>query len=153
MIQRGQKSGFPLESRERGRIVRQLRRQRLDRDLPAQARVGRAVDVAHSSGSQRINDFVGTDPSTGCDVQCRNYTTAAARWLTRPARRYSVSLFKISSPVAGASIFGIAPFETNDSPFFTAMKTEIARSRGGSPTALLEATLTVFASFSMVSTL
>ena len=42
---------------------------------------------------------------------------------------------------------------TNDSAFFTAIHTETASSSGGSPTALLERMFSVFASFSIQSTL
>src|SRR5262249_35276463 len=79
MIQRRQESRLALESRQRIRILRQRRRQRLDRDLPPQAWVGRAIDIAHPSRSQRIHDLVGADASAGCDLQPLNYTTAAVR--------------------------------------------------------------------------
>src|SRR5207247_2424590 len=79
MVQRREKSRLALEARQRRFVMRKIGRQRLDRDFAAEARIGGAVDMPHSSGAQRIDDFVGADASTGCDVQCCNYTTAAVR--------------------------------------------------------------------------
>ena len=70
-------------------------------------------------------------------------------------RVYNGAWFKIKYP----SNFKARPSQRSssaqgyDSAFFTAMKTEMPRSRGGSPTALLAAMLIVFASLTIVSTL
>src|SRR5437870_7793562 len=89
-------------------------------------------------------DLCRGDPSPSCAAQ----DDAVAR-----VGLYSVKRLRISSPVAGALIFGMAPLDTKESAFLIAMKTEMPRSRGGSPTALLDRMLTVFASLSIVSTL
>src|SRR5438552_17351838 len=96
-------------------------------------------------------------------VNCNDdyYTTGVAAGFSPPTAagrpplhlEISVSRIRISSPVAGALSFGIAPLETYDSAFLTAMKTEMLSSRGGSPTALLERRLIVFASFAIQSAL
>src|SRR5216683_189790 len=100
----------------------------------------------------RANAVRRHDPAALEDHSVAAAFSAAGR-RGRPPPHSSVSRLRISSPVAGALIFGMAPFETNDSAFLIAMKTEMPRSRGGSPTALLERMLTVFPSLSIVSTL
>src|SRR5712691_2696569 len=67
-------------------------------------------------------------------------------------REYCVILIRISSHVAGTRSLGMSPLEMKESACLTAHQTEIAISSGGSPTALLLATLTGF-SCSIQSTL
>src|SRR5437763_16674447 len=85
--------------------------------------------------------------------RCLYFAGAATSRTAAPARRYSVSRRRISSPVAGAASCGMAPRAMNDSAFFTAIHTEMASSSGGSPTALLDPMFSVLPSFSIQSTL
>ena len=57
MVQSGRRLRFALEPLARGVVLRQRGGQDFDRDRPSQARVMRAVDLAHATGSnQRVND-------------------------------------------------------------------------------------------------
>jgi hypothetical protein len=51
--------------------------QDLERDLPPQARVARAVDLAHGPGPQATDDLVGTDARAGRQGICHEAAPAA----------------------------------------------------------------------------
>ena len=66
MVERRDRLGLALEALER------LRRGRvgwkdLDGDQPIEARVARAVDLAHATRTQRSEDLVGAEPSAGVE--------------------------------------------------------------------------------------
>ena len=61
MVERGQQLGFALEARQALRVLGERRRQRFDRHLAAEARVVRAVHLAHAARSERCDDLVGAD--------------------------------------------------------------------------------------------
>ena len=55
--QRGNGAGFAVEPLVEVRIGRRVRRQRLDRDLPLQPRIARAIHVAHAAMADRRRRF------------------------------------------------------------------------------------------------
>jgi hypothetical protein len=57
--------GFPLEAGQAFLVARDFFRQDLDRDVTLQHRVGRAVDLSHSTRPDRGGDLVGTEPRAG----------------------------------------------------------------------------------------
>jgi hypothetical protein len=59
MRQRGDRAGLAIESLARLWIDPRAGADRLDRDLPAQARVAGAVDLAHAAVAERLDDLVG----------------------------------------------------------------------------------------------
>jgi hypothetical protein len=61
MIQRREHACFALEPRQPVRIVNDRVGQDLDCDVALEARVERAVDLAHPTGAERADDFVGTE--------------------------------------------------------------------------------------------
>ncbi len=63
--QRGDRTRFPFEARERVRVGRHGRRDDLDRDVPLQPRVPRAIDLAHATGADGGEDFVWTESGSG----------------------------------------------------------------------------------------
>jgi hypothetical protein len=65
MIQRRQRFRFALKAREPVRVLCKDLRKDLDRDVAAQPRVGRAIDLAHAAGANRGDDFIRTEASTG----------------------------------------------------------------------------------------
>ncbi len=65
MIQRREHACFALEPRQPVRIVNDRVGQDLYCDLALEARVARAVDLAHASCAERADDFVGTDVGAG----------------------------------------------------------------------------------------
>jgi hypothetical protein len=60
MIQPAGCARFSFEANDARRIVGERFRQNLDRHLPAQARVTRAVDFAHAAASERGVDLIAT---------------------------------------------------------------------------------------------
>ncbi len=65
MIERRQRLGLALESRQPLRVAGKRRRQRLQRDVAAQLGVARPMDLAHATGAKWRKDFVWTEPGTG----------------------------------------------------------------------------------------
>ncbi len=65
MAQRSDGARFVLEAFARSRIVRDVRRQDLDRDRAAEPRVARLVHFAHPAGAKGRHDFVGAEPAAG----------------------------------------------------------------------------------------
>ena len=58
MIQRGERLGFAAEPGHTLGVVREGFGNELERDAPAEARVGRLVDVAHTTRAQMCRDLV-----------------------------------------------------------------------------------------------
>jgi hypothetical protein len=65
VVQESRGSGLLLEAAEAIRVRRERRRQDLDRDVAAEARILRAVDLAHPSRTERRDDLIGTQTGTG----------------------------------------------------------------------------------------
>ncbi len=61
MAERGDRAGLALEAGAPVGIGRNTLRQDLDRDVAAEPRVARAVDLAHPSGPNEADDFVRTE--------------------------------------------------------------------------------------------
>ena len=61
MIERAGGARLLLEALQMIAILRQRRGQHLDRHLPPDARVARAVDLAHATGAERAGDLVGAE--------------------------------------------------------------------------------------------
>ena len=59
VIQRGQRPGFAVETREPIGISRHSFRKYLDRHLPCEVDVGGGVNLAHASGTDRRRDLIG----------------------------------------------------------------------------------------------
>ena len=70
MVERGEDLGFALEPY---RIRGQRRRQNLDRYVAFQLAVARAVDLAHTAGAERRDDFVGPEAGAGHEGQGVDY--------------------------------------------------------------------------------
>ena len=64
MIERRQRLRLALESRQPLRVAGKRRRQRLQRDVAAQLRVARPIDLAHAAGAEWSKHFVWTEAST-----------------------------------------------------------------------------------------
>ena len=62
MVERGDRAGLLLEAAQARPGRRQARRQDLDRDLAAEARVAGAIDLAHAARAERGEDLVGAEP-------------------------------------------------------------------------------------------
>src|SRR5688572_28968936 len=78
VIERGHAARLALETRPRGRVGRQVPGEDLDRDLAAQPRVLRAIDLTHATGAERRGDFVGSEAGSGCQRHRR--TLAQSSW-------------------------------------------------------------------------
>jgi hypothetical protein len=65
VIQRGQHFGFALKACEPFSVFRERRGEDLDRDLPFQLRIGRAVDLAHPACAEGADDLVRAEARTG----------------------------------------------------------------------------------------
>src|SRR5262245_29194216 len=78
VIQRGECSGFTLEPGEALRVLGKRLGQHLDGDLPSETRVGRAIDLSHSSGADGGLDFVGTEVCSGSE--CHRYLVGTRRF-------------------------------------------------------------------------
>ena len=61
MVQAGNDEGFAIEAFTTFRVVRQMLRQRLDRDGAVQARVERPVHLSHAARGDECLHFVGTE--------------------------------------------------------------------------------------------
>jgi hypothetical protein len=64
MIQCREQLGFALKPREAIRIMRKRLQQDLQRDVPLQLRVARAIDLAHAARAERGQDFVRAESRT-----------------------------------------------------------------------------------------
>ena len=70
--------GLLLEAAQTVRVGRERRGQNLDRDLAGEPRVARSVHLAHSPGSQRGKDLVGTEAATDGERH-RAFASASVR--------------------------------------------------------------------------
>ena len=64
MVQRGDRARLTIETLARLRVVGDVRRQHLDGDRSAEARVARAVHLAHPAGTNPSAELVRTDLRT-----------------------------------------------------------------------------------------
>ena len=55
MVQRAGGPRFLLEAAQAVRIIRDLRGQHFDRDVPVQSRIAGAIDLAHAPGSEECD--------------------------------------------------------------------------------------------------
>ena len=60
MIKAGNNFGFTFETLAAGGIVREIRGKNLDGNNALQARIPCPIHLAHATGAQRREDFVGT---------------------------------------------------------------------------------------------
>ena len=67
MIERGGRAGFLLEARDAVTVRGHALRQDLDRDLPMEAAVVRAIDLAHTANTQDSRNLVRTELCPGWD--------------------------------------------------------------------------------------
>ncbi len=61
MVQRGRRTRFLLEAVKALRIAGKTGREDFDGDVAPEARIARAIDLTHPTGTQRGNDFVGAE--------------------------------------------------------------------------------------------
>jgi hypothetical protein len=62
MVQRGEDVGFALETGHALRIVGDIRRKDLQRDLALQHHVNRAIHLAHAASAELFGYLVGAKP-------------------------------------------------------------------------------------------
>src|SRR6185503_6028166 len=67
MVQRGNGTGLPLESRSRLPVACDVRGEHLDSDLPSEPRIAGAIDLAHAAGADQGGDFIRSDPGAWAD--------------------------------------------------------------------------------------
>jgi hypothetical protein len=77
MVQRGEHFRLALKPRQPIRIAGERGGQDLERHLALQARVARAIDLPHASGTEGGHDFI------GADVRARGEHALARRGLSR----------------------------------------------------------------------
>ena len=70
MRQRGDRLRFSLEACAGRRIGRECFGQDLDRDVPIQFRVARAIHLAHAASAERRDDLIGAEACAGAESQC-----------------------------------------------------------------------------------
>ena len=71
VVQRSEDLRFTLEPAESFRISRQRGRQYFDRDLPFQARVGRAIHLPHTAGPESRDNLVRSQACAGSERRGR----------------------------------------------------------------------------------
>ena len=87
VVQRREKSRFPLETSEPFRIAGEGIRQNLDRHVATELGVAGAIHLAHGSGSDETAELVETEPRSWCERHERDvvfcpalgYSSAATR--------------------------------------------------------------------------
>ena len=67
MAEAGEQFRLALEAGQTVGVVREGLGQRLDRDVAAESRVARAIDLTHAAGAERREDLVGAEAGTGRD--------------------------------------------------------------------------------------
>jgi hypothetical protein len=67
MVQRREQLGLALKSRQPLSVIRERIGQNFDRDFALQARIPRAIDLAHTAGADEGDDFVGAEASAGAN--------------------------------------------------------------------------------------
>jgi hypothetical protein len=75
VVQLAGRARFLLEAVHAPGVGPQSARDQLDRDVPAETRVARAIDLAHAAGAQPTDNLVGSDPGAGgeravANLQC-----------------------------------------------------------------------------------
>jgi hypothetical protein len=70
VIECGEQLRFATEARKTVGITRYRTEKNLDRNVATKLRVVRAVDLAHSTGSKKGEDFVGTEARTRSKGHC-----------------------------------------------------------------------------------
>ena len=61
MVERGKQARFACETGTALGVGRKVRRQDLDRNVPPEFCVARAIDLAHATGAERRDDRVGAE--------------------------------------------------------------------------------------------
>ena len=86
MIQRREHFGFALKARQAIGIVRESGWQNLDGDVALQARVTRAIHLAHAAGAEHRVDFVRTETRTAFERHCVRILSGMAQlvWQCSP---------------------------------------------------------------------
>ena len=74
MIEGGKRAGFALESQDRIPVSGDARRQDLDRDVAAEARIAGAIHLSHPSCAEERDDLVSADTRAGLGGNRRDYT-------------------------------------------------------------------------------
>ena len=85
MVERRDGPRLALEAGAHLGVGRQVLGQHLDRDVAPEARVARAVHLAHAAGAERGDDLVGSEPGPGGQCHPRNLHQAREQ---RPRRRH-----------------------------------------------------------------
>ena len=62
---------FLLKTAEALRVVLEIRRQELERDVPMKRQIPRAIHISHPARAEMRQDFVMTDPGTGAECHWR----------------------------------------------------------------------------------
>ena len=89
VVERRQQARFPFEACQPIGIVRERRRQDLDRDVAPQARIAGAIHVAHPAGAEQRPNLVGAEPppdhphASTRDAPRRAAGRARASWNSR----------------------------------------------------------------------
>ncbi len=78
MIQRREDLRFPLEARHPFGIGMCQIRERLDGDVPAEARIAGAIDLAHAAGADGGEDLIRSNLSAGLEPQMFSPPPASA---------------------------------------------------------------------------
>jgi hypothetical protein len=65
VIETSEHAGLALEAGDAVGIGGERLRQNFQRDIASQFRVARTIHLSHPTGTERRNDFVGTELSTG----------------------------------------------------------------------------------------
>jgi hypothetical protein len=81
MVQRGDGPRFPIEPGAGAGVAGEFSRQHLDRDRAVEPGVAGLVHFAHAAGSERFDDFVGSEPRTRSGVHIdRRDSTPGSPW-------------------------------------------------------------------------
>ena len=62
MVERGQRLRFALEAHDAIGVCRECNRQDFERDEAVEVGVARAIHLTHAAGTERAQDFMGTEP-------------------------------------------------------------------------------------------
>src|SRR5437867_1175086 len=76
MVERGGGPRFLLKAAEAIGIGRELRGQDLDGDIASEARIARAVDLAHAAGANGRDDLIRAEPRAGRECHAPSYYSA-----------------------------------------------------------------------------
>jgi uncharacterized protein YcaQ len=120
MIQDSGRARFLLEALQTVGVFRKRRGQNLDRDIPPQARVPGAVDLAHPARSQGGKDLVGTQARSRC------HEDDSWRGILGPSIERVASLQSSMIPAAADSRPGTMPITLGDLRRYAAARTFFA---------------------------